>query len=240
MTRVLLALVVAAALAAVGCDKGEAGKAAPLPVAPEKAAAARPAGTSAEKAPAPAPVPNPPAAGLPVASPPGASSPTATPPAVAAVKSAVAVLALTITAEGTTTPPAKQAVDNSRCHVCHINFSDDVMAVSHAKYGIGCEKCHGASDDHAADEANITPPQIMYPHEKIDTSCKVCHPDPMDRIVLGARYCLFVPLTEAEKQKVCTDCHGTHKMAQRQVRWNKTTGAILPNPPPAPKAAVKS
>lgn len=239
-----MALVVAAALAAVGCDKGEAGKAAPLPVAPEKAAAARPAGTSAEKAPAPVPVPNPPAAGPPVASSSAPSSPAATPPAVAAaaVKSAVAVLALTITAEGTTTPPAKQAVDNSRCHVCHLNFSDDVMAVNHAKYGIGCEKCHGASDDHAADEANITPPQIMYPHEKIDTSCKVCHPDPMDRIVLGARYCLQVLLTEEEKKKVCTDCHGTHKMAQRQVRWNKTTGAILPNPPPAPapKQTAKS
>jgi hypothetical protein len=237
VTRLLLALVVAAALTAVGCDKGEAGKAAPLPVAPEKAVAARPAGTSAEKAPAPAPVPNPPAA-----SPPALSSPTATPPAVAAeaVKSAVAALAVTITAEGTTPPPAKQAVDNSRCHVCHLNFSDDVLAVNHAKYGIGCEKCHGASDDHAADEANITPPQIMYPREKIQTSCMICHPDPMDRIVLGAKYCLFVPLTEAEKQKVCTECHGTHRMAQRQVRWNKVTGAIIPNPPPAPKAAVKS
>jgi hypothetical protein len=156
------------------------------------------------------------------------------------MKSAVAALALTITAEGTTPPPTKQAVDNSRCHVCHLNFSDDVMAVNHAKYGIGCEKCHGASDDHAADEANITPPQIMYPYEKIDTSCKVCHPDPMDRIVLGARYCLQVLLTEEEKKKVCTDCHGTHKMAQRQVRWNKVTGEILPNPPPAPKAVAKS
>lgn len=124
-------------------------------------------------------------------------------------------------------PPAR-GVDNSRCHVCHLDFSDEQLAVSHAKNGVGCEKCHGASDDHASDEANITPPQIMYPHEKIDTSCKVCHPDPMDRIVAGAKYCLHVLVTEEEKKKVCTDCHGAHRMAQRSVRWDKVTGKVLP------------
>ena len=68
----------------------------------------------------------------------------------------------------------------------------------------------------------------MYPREKIDAACKVCHPDPMERIVADAKYCLYVLVTEEEKKKVCTDCHGTHKMAQRQVRWNKTTGEVLP------------
>ena len=170
MTRVLVALLVAAVVA--GCDKGEAGNPAPSPAVPEKSAAAQPGGTSAEKVPASAPAPkaDPPAA---------AGSPAAATPAVG-------VLAVTITAVGTNTPAAKREIDNSRCHVCHLDFSDEQLAVSHAKNGVGCEKCHGASDDHASDEANITPPSIMYPREKIDAACKVCHPDPMERIVAGA------------------------------------------------------
>jgi hypothetical protein len=221
-------LVVAAALAAAGCSKGEAGNPAPSPAAPEKVAPDQPVKAPAEKAPAPA------AASAP------ASAPAAATPPTAPDAARITALAASITAEGSSPPPKTKAVDNSRCHVCHLNFSEDVMAVNHAKYGVGCEKCHGSSDDHASDEGNITPPQIMYPQEKIDTSCKVCHPDPMERIVAGAKYCLQVLLTEEEKKKVCTDCHGTHKMAQRQVRWNKTTGEILPTPPAPPKAGAKS
>jgi hypothetical protein len=221
VTRLLLALVVAAALAAAGCSKGEAGNPAPSPAAPEKVATAQPVNA-------------------PAAVPPPASAPAAVSPPTAADVARIKALAASITSEGTPPPPKTKAVDNSRCYVCHLNFSDDVMAVNHAKYGVGCEKCHGSSDDHSSDEANITPPQIMYPREKIDASCKVCHPDPMERIVAGAKYCLQVLLTEEEKKKVCTDCHGIHRMAQRQVRWDKTTGAILPNPPAPPKAAAKS
>jgi hypothetical protein len=206
VTRVLLAVLVAVVVAAAGCDKGEAGRPASSPAVPEKGAAAQPGGTSPEKAPAPAPKADPPRAATPV----------------------VGAVAVTVIAVGTNSPPAKREVDNSRCHVCHLDFSDEQLAVSHAKNGVGCEKCHGPSDDHASDEANITPPSIMYAREKIDTSCKVCHPDPMERIVAGARYCLYVLLTEEEQKKVCADCHGAHRMAQRSVRWDKVTGKVLP------------
>ena len=229
--RLLLALVVAAALVVGGCDKGQAEKPAPAPAAPEKGASAKPGGPSATEAPAPAPAATP----LAVTSP-DASSAAVAPQAEKRIEAVIA----TVTVEGSPPPPKTKAVDNSRCHVCHLNFADDVMAVNHAKYGVGCEKCHGASDDHASDEGNVTPPSIMYPREKIDASCKVCHPDPMERIVAGAKYCLQVLLTEEEKKKVCTDCHGTHKMAQRQVRWNKTTGEVLPKEAEAPKPAAKS
>jgi len=236
VTRVLVALLVAAVVA--GCDKGEAAKPAPSPAVPEKSAAAQPGGTSVEKAPAPAPAPAP-KADPPAAANPAAGSPAAADPPQPAAPSVVA-LAMTITAEGTSPPPAKKEIDNSRCHVCHLNFSDEQLAVSHAKNGVGCEKCHGPCDEHASDEANITPPSIMYPREKIDAACKVCHPDPMERIVAGAKYCLHVLLTAEEQKKVCTDCHGSHKMAQRQVRWNKVTGEVLPKEAAAPKPAVKS
>ena len=35
-------------------------------------------------------------------------------------------------------------------------------------------------------------------------------------------------MTEEEQKKVCTDCHGAHRMAQRSVRWDKVTGKVLP------------
>jgi hypothetical protein len=258
VTRLILALVVAAA-AAAGCDKGESGKTGPSPAAPEKSAAAQPGGAPAEKTAAPAPAPkadppaaDPPKADPPAADPPKAAPPTADPPKAApaaadpppaapqAGKPAEGTVALAVTAGGTARPAAKKEVDNSRCHVCHVNFSDEKLAVSHAKNGVGCERCHGPSDNHADDEANSTPPSIMYPREKIDAACHVCHPDPMERIVPDAKYCLQVLLTAEEKKKVCTDCHGEHKMAQRQVRWNKVTGEVLPKEPEPPKPAVKS
>jgi len=125
---------------------------------------------------------------------------------------------------------AGREADNDRCHVCHVNFSEDALAVGHARNNVGCERCHGPSDEHCSDEGNITPPEIMFAREKIDRACKECHPDPMERLVLEARYCLFVALTDEEKKKVCTDCHGSHRMNVRTVRWDKATGKLIEEP----------
>ncbi len=103
------------------------------------------------------------------------------------------------------------AADNSRCQVCHINFSDEVLAVTHARANISCEQCHGACDAHCSDEDNITPPDIMYPPEKINDFCKSCHP----KAKLG------------EGKKFCTDCHGEHRLSYRTRKWDKTTGKLI-------------
>jgi len=129
--------------------------------------------------------------------------------------------------EGIKEPPKRpkggQEADNSRCHVCHVNFADERLAVAHTWFNIGCEKCHGPSDDHCGDEGNITPPSTMFAKADIDKSCKVCHPD--DRFVEGAKSC---PVVVLEEGKYCTDCHGRHQMECRTVRWDKKTGALLP------------
>ncbi len=39
-----------------------------------------------------------------------------------------------------------QVVDNSRCHVCHINHDEEELALNHELVGVSCEKCHGSSD----------------------------------------------------------------------------------------------
>ncbi len=54
-------------------------------------------------------------------------------------------------------------VANLFCSACHYAFSDEELALSHERAGIGCERCHGESERHRSDEDNITPPEIMYP-----------------------------------------------------------------------------
>jgi len=119
-------------------------------------------------------------------------------------------------------PPAKGPVaDNSRCHVCHINYEDEKLAVIHARANVGCEKCHGASDAHCSDEDNITPPEIMVPRAKIIPSCMTCHPKTKIDIKSHKE------LLAGGSKKVCTDCHGKHRMGHRTRRWDKATGKLI-------------
>lgn len=108
-------------------------------------------------------------------------------------------------------PPDGPVADNSRCYVCHINYEDEALAFVHAQANIGCEQCHGSSDAHCSDEDNITPPDIMYPAEKINSSCKGCHPTAK----LGG------------SKKYCTDCHGEHRLSYRTRKWDKATGELI-------------
>ena len=116
-------------------------------------------------------------------------------------------------------------VSNSRCHVCHMNYEEEEIAVNHAKVGVGCEKCHGQSNAHCDDEGNITPPGIMYTKTKVKAACMTCH----QKSWLAARSehkSVFV--TTDPTKGVCTDCHGEHRLTKRVTRWDKTTGKLLP------------
>jgi hypothetical protein len=121
-------------------------------------------------------------------------------------------------------PPAEGPVaDNSRCHVCHINYADEELAVRHARANIGCEQCHGACDAHCSDEDNVTPPDVMYPRTKINSSCMMCHPK--EKIETETHR----PILDgaATENKYCTDCHGEHRLGYRTRRWDKNTGELL-------------
>ena len=116
---------------------------------------------------------------------------------------------------------AKPVADNRRCHVCHMNYEDEELAVTHAQANVGCMHCHGASDAHCADENNITPPEIMYPAVKINAACMACHS--RDKIDILPHKILF-KATTAGKKKHCTDCHGDHRLGYRTQHWDKVTG----------------
>ncbi|MFO8013137.1 MAG: cytochrome c3 family protein [Phycisphaerae bacterium] len=118
-----------------------------------------------------------------------------------------------------------ERVDNSRCLVCHGNFRNEELSVVHAAHGVGCEKCHGPSNAHCSDENNITPPDIMYPRDAIIDSCMKCHP--ADKLSRKDHHVdIFAP-KDGKMKKVCTDCHGKHRIVTRDVRWNRKTGELI-------------
>ena len=109
--------------------------------------------------------------------------------------------------------------DNSRCFVCHINYMEEDIAVTHARVNMGCADCHGDCDEHIADESwasggNGTPPGIMYPRAKINPFCTGCHPK--EKIDAPQHKVVF---SNTDKQKYCTDCHGEHRLTNRKCKW---------------------
>lgn len=121
--------------------------------------------------------------------------------------------------EETSGAPAGPVADNSRCHHCHLNYEIEELAVDHARANIGCADCHGQSDAHIADESwasggNGTAPDVMYLPEKIVPFCNDCHPkEEMDP---DEHKDFFAGL---RTEKVCTDCHGEHRLETRQCKW---------------------
>jgi hypothetical protein len=109
--------------------------------------------------------------------------------------------------------------DNSRCYVCHLNYLQEELALTHARANIGCADCHGSSDAHIADESwswgeNGTPPDTMYPLSKLNPFCTGCHPK--DKVDPKQHKAVFEQTTAAI---YCTDCHGQHRLARRRCRW---------------------
>ena len=128
----------------------------------------------------------------------------------------------------------KGFVANIFCSACHYGFSDEELARTHEKAGVGCERCHGESERHRSDEDNITPPEIMYPKAKINPTCMMCHPRHEIRHVASHKTLLadvktiFNTADEGGDQIYCTDCHATeHRINFRTIRWNKETGELI-------------
>ncbi|HAK94429.1 MAG TPA: hypothetical protein DCM87_05370 [Planctomycetes bacterium] len=113
-------------------------------------------------------------------------------------------------------PEMHEGADNSRCRVCHLDLSQEELAVTHARADIGCAGCHGESDAHIADESwgsggNGTAPERMFPRPAIVDFCSGCHR--ADKLSAGNH------AAAGMEGKVCTDCHGAHRMPVRRCKW---------------------
>lgn len=133
----------------------------------------------------------------------------------------------------------KKRADNSACYVCHGNYDGEPLAQVHAEANVGCVECHGPSLGHRNDEDHLTPPEKMYPAEKIEPACQACHDthDAPAKKVL-ARWREKCPDKTDPKQLVCTDCHGEHRLPRREIVWDKHTGKVLPSKTP-PSSGTK-
>ncbi|MBL7187569.1 MAG: cytochrome c3 family protein [Phycisphaerae bacterium] len=114
--------------------------------------------------------------------------------------------------------------DNSYCYVCHLNYDGEELTQNHEIVGVGCETCHGISERHSADEDGITPPDVMFPKEKIGAYCITCHGQPELEHVDEHKPLLA---NDPDDEHVCTDCHGKHKMDVRTRIWDKETGKLI-------------
>jgi hypothetical protein len=117
---------------------------------------------------------------------------------------------------------------NAACFVCHTNYRTEFLVSRHAKANVSCHNCHGESLAHQNDENNITPPETLYPAEKIGPLCLKCHEthDVSAREVIARWKERGLEKTDPDKI-VCTDCHGDHRMKVRTVIWDKRTGKLL-------------
>lgn len=133
-------------------------------------------------------------------------------------------------------PTPRAAAENVPCWVCHANFREEPLAVQHAAGDVACVDCHGPSYAHRNDENNTTPPEVMYPADRIDPACQKCHAthDVPARQVI-ARWLQISPNKTDPQAIVCTDCHGKHRLRHRSVRWDPRTGRLLS--PERPEAA---
>lgn len=130
--------------------------------------------------------------------------------------------------EGQKAVTSEAAAANAACFVCHANYRTEFLVDKHAQAGIGCANCHGESLAHKNDENNTTPPETMYPPERIESFCQGCHTAhdvSPEKVVI--RW-IERGLDKIEPDKiVCTHCHGDHRMKVRTVIWNKTSGELL-------------
>jgi len=124
--------------------------------------------------------------------------------------------------------PQGPVADNEACFCCHDNYKTEFFAVAHAKVNVGCVKCHGDSFAHRDDEDNATPPDIMFPPEKIAGNCKDCHGEhdvpATEVIAMWQKRC---PAKTDPAKIVCTDCHGQHRLKIRTVWWDKRTRKLV-------------
>jgi hypothetical protein len=132
--------------------------------------------------------------------------------------------------ESSSARPATNAeAENPACFVCHANYTEEKLVVSHAGANVGCTECHGKSYPHRNDENHLTPPDRMFPRETIRPSCMKCHPqhDAIAEKIAALKKQRNLGDTDFESI-ACTQCHGSHGLKTRTVRWNKSTGDLIP------------
>ena len=123
---------------------------------------------------------------------------------------------------------APSVLENTACYVCHENYRTEELVAQHADNDVGCVDCHGKSYAHRNDENNTTPPDVMFPRNRIEEGCASCHDShDVSAAEVVARLRERVPHMSQSQDLACTDCHGYHRLDHRTVVWNRETRELL-------------
>lgn len=164
-------------------------------------------------------------------------------------RSAVAVLILL--ALGTA---AAQQPLHELCKACHSETTTDFRNHPHAKAGLSCDTCHGASVAHRESGGGSDPERVAAPDE-VPALCGTCHDKPAASIAGSAatllsqyqasKHGVFV----AERSKVrapnCATCHGAHGLRPARAiqlscnRCHEQLPQACSGEPPAQVSAVR-
>jgi len=91
------------------------------------------------------------------------------------------------------------------CQLCHVDIEDEYMPSRHFKETIACTECHGPSEGHLADENNEVKPDEVFARKDVDRLCSECHE-------CSRELANDPPVKSPAKERVCTDCHGSHEL----------------------------
>lgn len=146
-------------------------------------------------------------------------------PAILPADPAASDKAAPATPKPSPTAVAPEPADNSYCLVCHTNYEEEKLTSVHQPVGVGCEKCHGISDRHSADEDNITPPDRMFTKTEVNAFCLTCHAK--EKLAKDTDHREFLA-AQSEADDTCTECHGKqHRLKVRTRVWDKRTGKLV-------------
>jgi hypothetical protein len=120
-------------------------------------------------------------------------------------------------------PP--EPADNSYCYVCHANYEPEDLTSTHQPVGVGCETCHGISEKHSGDEDGLTPPDVMYPKDRVNDACMKCHA--REKFATDGNHD-DVFFKDKKLDKICSECHAEeHRLKVRTRIWDKKTGKLI-------------
>jgi len=94
---------------------------------------------------------------------------------------------------------AMKFAGRAACEECHVDVVEQRAGGAHV--GIGCESCHGALADHAADPTEVTP---VLP--EVPALCVGCHAASPYRPKSFPQ----VDVDEHSMGESCTECHSPH------------------------------
>ena len=116
---------------------------------------------------------------------------------------------------------------NATCYVCHMTFVYEKISSTHFEAKVTCIECHGTSAKHANDEnIGATKPDVVYARKDVDKMCGKCHEDHdvAPRKVVARFLQRKLP---ANREPVCTDCHGTHRIEREEKAGGTKANKIL-------------